>query len=86
MPWQILHLKIFLLKTNIFQPGMLVLGQEIAEVPVLLPHFGISSAIFCDELLSTEWLEDDPVLLGQMAYFQGRTVSFREGRPVNRQS
>ncbi len=25
------------------------------------------------------WLEYDPFLLGQTAYFQGRTVSFREG-------
>ena len=73
---------------------MLVFGQEIAEVfilkasgsPVLLPHFGISLAIFFDELLSTEWLEDDPVLLGQMAYFQGRTVSFREGGNISTHS
>ncbi len=27
------------------------------------------------------WLEDDPFLLGQTAYFQVRSVSFREGIP-----
>ena len=27
-----------------------------------------------------EWLEDDPFLLGPLAYFQGRAVSFRKGK------